>query len=237
ASWPRGNGELRHGPEAASLDGRISREHAQETRDIQNPTHMDLDIGRLEGPRAAALRQHGDDPPLGRRVGQRAFRWWERSALFIQGHDARRVQSGKGFALLVELRISRETITGVVPEGLRQVPSVAIDVVVGEDDDLVEQNMRQDLADRARWVSWEHAVEVEPVDWRQEAGARLEHRLVDNRNGDDRSGQVLRPDTSRYLGHRGDPRVLCRVDAGSQAQGGPWFRALNRSEEHTSELQ
>ena len=188
---------------------------------------MDLDIGWLEGPRAAALPQHGGDPSLGRRVGQRAFRWWERSALFIQGHDARRVQSGKGFALLVELRISRETVAGVGPEGLRQVPSVAIDVVVGEDDDLVEQDMRQDLADRARGASWEHAVEVEPVDWRQEAGARLEHRLVDNRHGDDRSGQVLRPHTSRYLGHRSNPRVLGRVDAGSQAQGGPWFRALN----------
>src|SRR5438552_6321649 len=188
---------------------------------------MGLDIGWLKGPRAAALPQHGDDPPVGRRVGQRAFRGWKRSALFIQGHDARRVQSGKGFALLVELRISRETIAGVGPKGLRQVPSMAIDVVVGEDDDLVEQDMRQDLADRARGGSRERAVEVEPVDWRQEAGARLKHRLVDNRNGDDRSGQVLRPHASRYLGHRGDPRVLGRVDAGCQAQGGPWFRALN----------
>ena len=119
------------------------------------------------------------------------MRRWERRAFTIEGDDARAPEASQRLSLTILLGIACQGVAGVRPQNLAQVSAVAIDVVLAGPDDLLEQNVREHFRDRPVRLARRRAIEIEAVDRGEKARAPLEHRRIDDRDGDDRPGELL----------------------------------------------
>ena len=92
-----------------------------------------------------------------------------------------------------------------------------VDMKLGGADDLTQHHVGEDLGNGSIRPPWGDLVEVEPIEWRCEAGAALEHSHVRNRHGNDGAAQLRWFDRVDQSHDGFDGRVLRRMDTGREA--------------------
>ena len=215
---PRLDHELADAHELGLAEDRLPRQHPEKAHHVGDAVQVGAHVGGVEAPGAAALSEDRRDAALGRFARDRAAGEGERRAFPEEREDAGRVEAGHRPAQLIELRLPGEAVGGVGPQGLREVAPVAVDVMRGEREDLAEERVGDELADRPIGPAGSHAVEIEAVDRRDERGAGREHRHVEHGDGDDRPGKRGRVELP---GHDADgrlPGILGAVGAPGEAE-------------------
>ena len=105
-------------------------------------------------------------------------------------------------------------------ERLDQITAVEIEQHVGRRDQLVEDRASECIGEAARRRAGKAAIQVLAVLRDDERGAALIRLHADNRDGQDRTGQLARVELAHHAYDRRDRRVLAAVDAADQRQAG-----------------